>query len=39
MSFILTGMGTPVQLNGGIVTSNYFDLLGVRPIRRPALLA
>ncbi len=22
-----------MQLNGGIVTSNYFDLLGVRPIR------
>ena len=33
MSFILTGMGTPLQLNGGMVTSNYFDLLGVRPIR------
>ncbi len=33
MGFILTGMGDPVQLNGGIVTANYFDLLGVRPIR------
>ena len=33
MAFILTGMGDPVQLNGGIVTANYFDLLGVRPIR------
>ena len=33
MGFILTGMGEPVQLNGGIVTANYFDLLGVRPLR------
>src|SRR5262249_51845505 len=33
MGFILTGMGDPVQLNGGIVTANYFDLLGVRPLR------
>ena len=33
MGFILTGRGTPVQLNGGIVTANYFDLLGVRPLR------
>jgi predicted permease len=33
MGFILTGMGVPVQLNGGIVTANYFDLLGVRPLR------
>ncbi len=33
MGFILTGMGAPVQLNGGIVTANYFDLLGVRPLR------
>jgi putative ABC transport system permease protein len=33
MSFILTGMGDPVQLNGGVVTANYFHLLGVRPVR------
>ena len=33
MGFILTGMGDPVQLNGAIVTANYFDLLGVRPLR------
>jgi putative ABC transport system permease protein len=33
MGFILTGMGDPVQLNGGIVTANYFDVLGVRPLR------
>jgi putative ABC transport system permease protein len=33
MGFVLTGMGDPVQLNGGIVTANYFDLLGVRPLR------
>src|SRR5947207_3291736 len=31
--FTLTGLGDPVQLFGGRVTSNYFDVLGVRPIR------
>ena len=31
--FTLTGVGDPVQLNGSRVTANYFDLLGVRPIR------
>jgi predicted permease len=30
--FILTGMGDPVQLLGGNVTANCFDLLGVKPI-------
>ena len=30
--FILTGAGDPVQLNGSLVTANYFQLLGVRPI-------
>src|SRR5438105_15140123 len=30
--FTLTGLGDPVQLFGGKVTSNYFDILGVRPI-------
>jgi putative ABC transport system permease protein len=29
----LTGQGDPVQLNAATVTSNYFDVLGVRPIR------
>src|SRR5947209_14124368 len=29
----LTGLGDPVQLFGGKVTSNSFDVLGVRPIR------
>ena len=33
LPFILTGLGDPVQLFGGKVTSNYFDVLGVRPIR------
>lgn len=28
----LSGLGDPVQLNGGHVTANYFDVLGVRPI-------
>ena len=27
-----SGMGDPVQLNGGRITPNYFDVLGVRPI-------
>ena len=30
--FVLTGIGEPVQLLGGNVTANYFDLLGVHPI-------
>jgi putative ABC transport system permease protein len=33
LPFTLTGLGDPVQLFGGKVTSNYFDILGVRPIR------
>jgi putative ABC transport system permease protein len=32
-AFTLTGLGEAVQLFGGRVTSNYFDMLGVRPIR------
>ena len=31
--FTLTGVGDAVQLFGGKVTSNYFDVLGVHPIR------
>src|SRR4030095_1735924 len=30
--FTLTGLGDPVQILGGRLTSNYFDLLGVHPI-------
>src|SRR6187551_1213121 len=30
--FTFTGVGDPVQVFGGRLTSNYFDLLGVRPI-------
>jgi putative ABC transport system permease protein len=33
LPFTLTGLGDPVQLFGGKVTSNYFDVLGVQPIR------
>jgi macrolide transport system ATP-binding/permease protein len=33
LPFTLTGLGDAVQLFGGKVTSNYFDVLGVRPIR------
>jgi predicted permease len=32
-AFTLTGLGEPVQIFGGRLTSNYFDVLGVRPIR------
>src|SRR5207302_4261816 len=31
--FTLTGLDDPVQLFGGKVTSNYFAVLGVRPVR------
>ena len=31
--FIMTGAGDPIQLGGDNVTANYFDLLGVKPIR------
>src|SRR5881398_353936 len=31
-AFTLTGLGDPVQIFGGRLTSNYFDLLAVRPI-------
>jgi predicted permease len=30
--FIMTGRGEPVQLLGGNVTHNYFELLGIHPI-------
>jgi len=30
--FTLTGLGDPVQIFGGRLTSNYFDVLGVKPI-------
>jgi predicted permease len=30
--FIMTGSGEPIQLLGGNVTANYFELLGVHPI-------
>ena len=39
LPFTLTGLGDPVQLFGGKVTSNYFDVLGVRPIRGRNFLA
>ncbi|MCA1657776.1 MAG: ABC transporter permease, partial [Verrucomicrobiaceae bacterium] len=31
--YILTGMGEPVQMFGANVTANYFEMLGVKPIR------
>lgn len=30
--FVMTGAGEPVQLLGGNVTPNYFDLLGIHPV-------
>ena len=33
LAFTLTGLGVPAQLFGGKVTANYFDVLGVHPIR------
>ncbi len=32
-AFTLTGLGDPVQVFGGRLSANYFDVLGVRPIR------
>jgi predicted permease len=32
-AFTLTSLGDPAQIFGGRLTSNYFDVLGVRPIR------
>src|SRR5947208_4049452 len=37
-AFTLTGLGEAVQILGGQVTSNYFDVLGVRPLRGRAFL-
>src|SRR5205085_10375048 len=31
-AFTLTGLGDPVQVFGGRLTSNYFDVLGVHPM-------
>ena len=31
-AFTLTGLGDPVQIFGGRLTSNYFDVLGMHPI-------
>src|ERR1044071_9582190 len=31
--YTLSGVGDAVQVNGGRVTANYFDVLGVHPIR------
>src|SRR5436309_10599166 len=32
-AFTLTGLGDSVEVLGGQVTANYFDVLGVRPLR------
>ena len=31
--YVLTGIGDPIQVLGANVTSNYFDLLGIRPLQ------
>ena len=31
--FTVTGLGEPIQVGGANVTANYFEMLGVRPIR------
>lgn len=36
--FIMTGHGDPIQLGGANVTANYFDVLGVKPIRGRSFL-
>ncbi|HMJ06084.1 MAG TPA: ABC transporter permease [Chthoniobacterales bacterium] len=33
LAMTLSGLGEPVQINAQTVTANYFDVLGVRPIR------
>src|SRR5438552_18484543 len=33
LPFTLTGLGDSVQIFGGRVTANYFDVIGVRPVR------
>jgi predicted permease len=38
-AFTLTGLGDPVQVFGGRLTSNYFDLLGVRLVMGRNFLA
>ncbi len=38
-AFIVTGSGDPEQIQGMIVSQNYFPLLGVRPRARPQLPA
>jgi predicted permease len=38
LSFALAGAGEPAQLQGEIVSGNYFDLLGVRPPHGRAFL-
>ena len=38
-AFTLTGLGDPVQILGGRITANYFDVLGVRAVRGRNFLA
>src|SRR5438128_7738424 len=38
-AFTLTGLGDAVQVRGGQVTPNYFDVAGVRPVRGRRVLA
>src|SRR5690606_27860250 len=31
LSFTVVGLGEPRQVRGGVVTGNYFDVMGLRP--------
>lgn len=33
LSFSVVGLGDPRQIRGGVVTGNYFDVMGLRPAR------
>jgi predicted permease len=33
LSFTVVGLGEPRQVRGGVVTGNYFDVMGLRPVR------
>lgn len=32
LSFTVVGLGEPRQVRGGVVTGNYFDVMGLRPV-------
>jgi hypothetical protein len=36
LGFTVVGLGEPRQVRGGVVTGNYFNVMGLRPERSPA---